>query len=259
MGAETAEQVIGRSFWDFISSENEQHIRTAIASTYDQSDTGQSSLVVDKLHRPGGQDIYAEINIIPIGHKEEPNIQVVFRDITIKKNYESKLEHLAFHDPLTGLKNRRIFKDIVTETIETADDLHCNALLYIDLDKFKHVNDTYGHHVGDQMLKQFAKRLVSCVRQNDVVCRVGGDEFLILLKDIHDKQTIVDIVERILQASQKSYEIGQYALQVTASVGISEFTNDSNDFRSLLQRADQALYKAKEHRNHYMFYSSLRD
>lgn len=132
-GAEKPEDVIGRSIWDFLSSENKQYIQRVIDTVYDQSDTGQSSIAVDKLQRHDGEQIYAEIKIIPVGSGAEPDIQIVFQDITAEKHYESQLEQLAYHDPLTGLKNRRIFKDVVTLTIESAQYLNENAIMYIVL------------------------------------------------------------------------------------------------------------------------------
>lgn len=255
-GAEKPEDVIGRSIWDFLSSENKQYIQRIIDTVYDQSDTGQLSIAVDKLQRHDGEQIYAEIKIIPVGSGAEPDIQIVFQDITAEKHYESQLEQLAYHDPLTGLKNRRIFKDVVTLTIESAQYLNENAIMYIDIDKFKHINDTYGHDVGDQLLLQFAERLQSCVRHGDVVSRIGGDEFLILLNNIHNKQDIIDISERILDLTQHNYNIEAHTLSITASIGITDFSGEDIDYRSLIQRADKALYEAKEQRNRFVFYTT---
>ena len=252
------DEIIDYSIWDFLFSERKEEIQSIIETVYDGNRLKEPETLVDKFYRNDGKEIYAEVKVIPIGSKEKPDIQIVFRDVTEKKRYESQLEHLAYHDPLTGLKNRRIFAEIVAESIELAKKGQGKiAIMYIDIDKFKSINDTHGHDVGDQLLQQFAERLKSSVRKHDVLCRVGGDEFLVLLKDINEEKEIVDIAERMLSIFQETYEIHDLSLHVTSSIGITVFLEDELDYRTLIYRADQALYQAKEKRNQYMFYDKI--
>lgn len=248
-------EIEGRSIWDFVSSKKRDEIQHQIDTVYDQNEWHTPQPIVDCLIRLDGEKIYTEIKIIPIGSKEEPDIQIVIRDVTEKKKYESKLEFLAFHDPLTGLKNRRIFTRNVSDSLEKARVTNEKiAIMYIDIDKFKEVNDTFGHDVGDKLLQQFADRLRSSVRENDVLGRIGGDEFLVLLKDIKDERQLESITKRMHANFQEPYTINGTVLNVTSSIGVSVFPDDGIKGRTLIYHADQALYRAKEERNRYYFY-----
>jgi diguanylate cyclase (GGDEF)-like protein/PAS domain S-box-containing protein len=255
-GKTNVEEVIGFSIWDFVSSDRREEIQRLIDETYDVKDYQKPQTVVAGLFRKDGYMIYSEIKVIPIGSKDKPDIQIVIRDVTAKKQYESKLEYLAYHDPLTGFKNRRLFSKMVKESMKIAEEEKEQiAILYIDIDKFKSINDTYGHDAGDSLLVQFSERLKSSVREEDELCRVGGDEFLVLLTGIKEKKEIEKITERIHQAFQQPYNINDELLHITSSIGISVFPRHGIDARSLIYHADQALYKAKEERNQYQFYA----
>ena len=165
------------------------------------------------------------------------------------------MEFLAFHDPLTGLTNRRHFIEVMGRKIEEAKSEEKRlAVMYIDIDKFKGINDSLGHDTGDELLKQFANRMKENVRKNDVLCRIGGDEFLVLLSDIKEEKCIGEIVERLYVAFQIPYKIKDQEFVVTSSIGISIFPESATDSRSLILHADQALYKAKEKRNRIVFH-----
>lgn len=186
----------------------------------------------------------------------EPVMQILIKDVTDRKKIETELKNLAFYDSLTGLRNRRSFHDLLDLTIETADkNGEQLALLYMDLDKFKEVNDTLGHEMGDDLLKQFANRLINNVRGNSVIGRIGGDEFLILLKDIKSSQNVKKIAQRLYKALQQPYQIKRNYIKTTASIGISIYPKDGKDRETLKDHADQALYLAKESRNQLKFYS----
>lgn len=255
LGVEGFADIINHSMWDFVSSERKDEIQHIVDSAYNMDNKdGNRNTLVAKFVRKDGQEIWAEIKVIAIGSKDKPDIQIVFRDVTEKKRYEAQLEFLAYHDPLTGLKNRRVFSKIVQESVKTAKlNQKQIAILYLDIDHFKDINDTYGHDVGDQLLKEFTARMKSAVRDDDVLCRVGGDEFLILLKHANDKKTVEKIAERLLTVFRKTYNIHGIKLNVTSSIGIATFPNSGNSYNSLIRRADKALYRAKEHRNNYMF------
>lgn len=256
-GIARLEMAVDRSIWNFISSDRKDDIQQMISTIYEHNSSLQPKTIVAKLKLQGDKEIWAEVKVIPIGSKDEPEIQIVFRDVTEKKRYENALEHLAYHDPLTGLKNRRAFQDIALESLEAAKrNLGKLAMLYIDLDKFKLINDTYGHDKGDQLLQAFAQRIASSIRSSDMPCRVGGDEFLVLLTDIKDEEEIIRVVDRMITSFQEPYDLNQLKLNVTSSIGISVFPKDGQNVEQLIYHADLALYEAKKERNHYQFYSN---
>ena len=250
-GAKQSKDIIGHSIWEFISTDNMDEMENKMNFFSDN----KQEIMIEQFIRFDGKVIWAEMIAMPIIFKGEAVIQVLFRDITEKKKYESQLEFLAFHDPLTGLTNRRHFIEVMGRKIEEAKSEEKRlAVMYIDIDKFKGINDSLGHDTGDELLKQFANRMKENVRKNDVLCRIGGDEFLVLLSDIKEEKCIGEIVERLYVAFQIPYKIKDQEFVVTSSIGISIFPESATDSRSLILHADQALYKAKEKRNRIVFH-----
>ncbi len=182
---------------------------------------------------------------------------LMFRDITERKRMEEEIRHLAHHDALTGLPNRRLFKDLIELEIQQAiRDRRKLAVLFLDLDRFKEINDTLGHEVGDELLKQAAVRFRQGIRKSDTVARIGGDEFNIILADIGRLEDISDVAQKIIDRSRSPFIISGQELNVTTSMGISVFPDDSGDIDSLLRYADIAMYHAKESgKNTYKFYN----
>lgn len=168
----------------------------------------------------------------------------------------ASLYHQATHDPLTGLANRNLLDQAFNNHLDFINSAKNKiALLYIDIDLFKRINDTLGHEIGDLSLIAIAKKLNACLRSNDLAVRIGGDEFVILLIDIEEKQ-INSVVERIYKSLSQSMNIQNHKLYTTPSIGISMYPNDGNDITTLLKYADMALYKAKKSgRNNYQYYS----
>jgi diguanylate cyclase (GGDEF)-like protein len=166
-----------------------------------------------------------------------------------------ELTYLAHYDALTGLINRHLFSEIVQHSIEVGKrDKSCFSILFLDLDRFKDINDTYGHSAGDELLKSVAKRLKSCVRSEDSVSRLGGDEFIILIKNIPDNN-LVTLLEKIIAEIQQPIVFENNVFNVTFSIGISSFPKDGTDSEVLISNADMAMYKAKElGRNTFAFY-----
>ena len=174
-------------------------------------------------------------------------IIINYRDITQRKATEKQLEYQAYYDALTGLPNRLLFRDRVVNAIAQARrNKRAIALLYIDLDHFKLVNDGLGHSIGDALLSEVAGRLQGCIRASDTISRVGGDEFTILLNDIADSDSAAGVARKILQSFNRSFRVQSHELFVTASIGISLFPNDGEDVETLLKCADSAMYRAKE-------------
>ena len=171
----------------------------------------------------------------------------IFTDISHLKATEERLEQLAFYDPLTSLPNRMLFKDRLTQEFEAArrHDKRV-AAFFIDLDRFKHVNDTLGHAAGDQLLIEIANRIRSCVRTSDTVARLGGDEFTVILPDIDTGQDAAPIARKIIQSLQQPVLLGNNRAHVGASIGISIFPEDGEDFDAITKYADVAMYHAKE-------------
>jgi diguanylate cyclase (GGDEF)-like protein/PAS domain S-box-containing protein len=182
----------------------------------------------------------------------------VFIDISARKERESRIQHLADHDALTGLLNRRLLEDRLQQSINLArrnDSLV--AVMLIDLDGFKAVNDQYGHLMGDYVLRTVAKRLKDCVRESDTVARLGGDEFVVLLSGQRSAEDSGVVAEKILGALTEPVAAGGRRFDIGASIGISIFPRDGASPESLLKHADAAMYRVKEAgKNRYQFYSS---
>jgi diguanylate cyclase (GGDEF)-like protein/PAS domain S-box-containing protein len=181
----------------------------------------------------------------------------VARDITQRKEAQERIEHLAHYDPLTGLPNRALLADRIKIAITHADRYsHRLALLFVDLDRFKLVNDSLGHEIGDKLLKVVAERMQSSVRQADTISRVGGDEFVTLLSQIDSPEDAARVARKIITALSLPYKIEEHELTVTASVGISIYPDSAKDASGLMRNADTSMYGAKEAgRNRYQFYS----
>lgn len=181
----------------------------------------------------------------------------VFTDITQKKESERRLEHLAHHDALTDLPNRSLFRDRLHQAIRKAGrDDQTLALLFVDLDRFKEVNDTLGHVAGDRLLVEAARRITACVRNSDTVARLGGDEFTVVLQGVEDGDAAAGIAREVIDALAAPFDLGQNAVSLSASIGIALCPDDTEDPDALTDAADQAMYDAKAlGRNRYSFYT----
>lgn len=170
----------------------------------------------------------------------------------------SRLAHLAYHDPLTHLPNRLAFESHLTQALRLAErETGHAALMLIDLDNFKNINDTLGHHVGDELLALVAQRLRECVRASDMVARLGGDEFVVLLPDVDGPMTAARVANKIQTALADSYTVANHMLYATPSIGISLYPTDGQDTNTLLRNADTAMYHAKSAgRNNHQFYAA---
>lgn len=182
-----------------------------------------------------------------------------FRDITLRKQAEALIQHQAHHDGLTGLANRVQFdRHLAAKLSEAERSQECFAVLFVDLDHFKQVNDTLGHSVGDALLRQVVDRLQSCSRHQDLIARWGGDEFTLILSDLLQAEDSVALAQRIWEALQFPFEIDGHCLQVTASIGIAFYPEDGVSANDLLNHADRALYQAKyQGRNGYARFTAV--
>jgi diguanylate cyclase (GGDEF)-like protein/PAS domain S-box-containing protein len=184
---------------------------------------------------------------------------VVSRDITERRMYEEKLRHMAYHDSLTGLLNRRRFKERLEQSIKEAKRYGRKlAVMYLDLDKFKNVNDTFGHDVGDVLLREFSNRVRNHLRESDTIARQGGDEFTIILPVIQEERDALQVAERILDSLREPWVMDGNIFHTTSSIGIAFYPKDGTTRHELMKHADNALYKAKQNgRNNVKTYSLI--
>ncbi|WP_277586821.1 sensor domain-containing protein [Psychrobacillus antarcticus] len=188
----------------------------------------------------------------------KPFLLVVSRDFEEKKQLREELKLMAFHDSLTGLPNRRLFEEKMQQSLKEAKRHHQKcALLYLDIDKFKWVNDNLGHSTGDELLKLFAQRVSKSIRNDDILARQGGDEFTILLSHIENEEDARTCAERILESLQQVWEIGEHHFETTSSIGIALYPQDGDNIDKLFTNADYALYEAKKSgRNTYRLFTN---
>src|ERR1700733_3197691 len=181
---------------------------------------------------------------------------MVFRDVTQAHAMSQKLSHLVQYDYLTDLPNRLLLNDRLTQAISSAHrHQHHPAVLFVDIDRFKHVNDSLGHLIGDKLVVSIAQRLLGCVRSSDTVSRQGGDEFVILLSSVAHAQDAALSAQKILTVAGIPHRLGEHDLQITLSIGISIYPDDGTDAETLLRNADIAMLNAKDSgRNNYQFF-----
>ncbi|WP_338759152.1 EAL domain-containing protein [Massilia sp. METH4] len=209
--------------------------------------------------RKGGEQFLQSLTLTAVRDSEGATTHYagVFSDITLVKENEKKLDHLAHHDSLTGLPNRLLFNDRLQHALDRAQRSQEQlALLFIDLDRFKNVNDTLGHHIGDELLKQVAVVLSERLRDGDTLARLGGDEFVVLLEDTSGEYAATLVAEKLVAIFEQPFLVAGHELFVTCSIGISMYPHDGADLNVLIRNADVAMYQAKARgRNGYRFYA----
>jgi diguanylate cyclase (GGDEF)-like protein/PAS domain S-box-containing protein len=196
-----------------------------------------------ELRRADGQSIWMLKNLTLAGDR----IHSTVVDISDRKRAEEQIEFHAYHDVLTHLPNRKLFTDRLTQSVSRARRSGKPlAVMFVDLDHFKSINDTLGHEAGDELLLEMAHRLRANVRDDDTVARLGGDEFTIILAELRQPEDAVSVAEKLIKAVEQPLVIGGTLIEVSASIGIALFPNDGADAESLLRNADSAMYRAKE-------------
>lgn len=201
------------------------------------------------LYRKNGTHFWVDVNMVPIRNEQGhvTHFVSVMREVTERKVVEEQLRRNAFHDSLTGLPNRLLFMERLSQTVERANDnpAYRFALLFLDLDRFKVINDSLGHMIGDQLLIAIARRLEACLSKNDTVARLGGDEFTILLENIQSDNDATKIAERVQQALSTPFNLNGHEVFTSASIGITLSSTDFDRPEDLLRGADIAMYRAK--------------
>ncbi|MEH7076700.1 sensor domain-containing protein [Neobacillus drentensis] len=250
VGAESPDEVIGQSALKFASS----NIINSIRANFEKPNHNRIRFEF-QVKRLDGEPIDVEMAANYIFYEGRSAIQVVGRDITERKKAEKTIQYMAFFDSLTGLPNRNQFRNHLNEVLTKQVDKML-AVLFIDLDRFKIINDTKGHTVGDFILKKVANRLADTVSSEGIVSRQGGDEFIILLDDT-DKENATRVAQQILTEFSNPLEVNNQEFFVTPSIGISLYPLDGMDVETLIKNADTAMYQAKERgKNNFRFYSS---
>ena len=210
------------------------------------------------LIRRDGHEIPIDNAVSPIHDRDghATGAVIVCRDVSAARKMSLDMVDLAEHDFLTGLPNRMLLNDRISQAIALAPRYSRQvAVLFLDLDGFKHVNDSLGHSIGDKLLQSIAKRLVSCVRISDTVSRQGGDEFVVLLSDAEQWEDVAIIAKRMLAAVAQAHTIDHHDLHITTSIGISIYPSDGQNAETLIKNADTAMYQAKENgRQNYTFF-----
>ena len=232
--------------------------REAVRARMD--DLHQSELELEfRVCPPGHETRYVRMRVYLVRDGEGRFVRRagVMQDVTERKAQDARIEHLAYHDALTGLPNRTMLMDRLGHALSQAQRLDQHvAVLFMDLDRFKLVNDSLGHHVGDQLLQEIARRLRATLRDADTVARVGGDEFQMVLANVGDATGAARIAEKVMRALGEPFTLEGQELNVTASLGLSLYPRDAGSGELLLKYADIALYEAKgEGRNAYRFFS----
>jgi len=210
------------------------------------------------LVRRDGFEIPIEDSVAPIhdGEGRPAGAVIVFRDVSVARAMALQMTHSAEHDFLTGLPNRMLLNDRISQAIALAPrHMKHVAVLFLDLDGFKHINDSLGHPTGDRLLQSIGKRLVECVRASDTVSRQGGDEFVVLLSEVAEAEDAAITARRMLQAVAQPHSIDKHELYVTTSIGVSVYPDDGLDAATLIKNADTAMYQAKENgRQSFQFF-----
>ena len=201
-----------------------------------------------EVRRADGSTFFADIALGPLDRSGGPHVIAVVRDVTDRKDLEAALAHRALHDPLTGLANRTLFFDRLRQAMLNARrDRKQVAVVMLDLDQFKSVNDQYGHQAGDQVLRKAAQRLSKGLRRTDTVARIGGDEFVWVLPAIGGRQAAAVMMAKLLRAVSGRYSINGKSIQVGVSAGMAIFPDDGEDVDTLIRVADVELYADKRH------------
>ncbi|MGB3203339.1 MAG: diguanylate cyclase [Nodosilinea sp.] len=254
--------LIGKPLLLFFAASDRPHIRNTLAQMHQPlpPPSPPPTYTWDtQLHPRGANPIEVGVTLTcsyqPTGAVSP--IRWLLRDITQQKEAEAKTYHQAFYDLLTELPNRALLDTYLPKTLAQAQRKNTQvALAFLDLDRFKVINDTFGHSVGDELLRQVAERLQHCLRAEDLLVRWGGDEFIIVMAFVNTREDVRGTCDRLVTSLQAAFSINHHSLQISTSMGVAFYPTHGSDPEVLLLHADQALYQAKQQgRNTYAFYS----
>lgn len=239
------QKMISKSFLETVHPDDSEKMNDVYLNLIDTKEN--VDIEVRRKHQDG-HFVWLHSDLIPVLSSEGQleKIVVISWDITEYKRKVKKLEKLAFYDHLTGLPNRRIFLERLQQSMFTTDRRgKWTALMVLDCDNFKQINDNHGHDIGDEVIKEFSNRIRRVIRDTDTLSRVGGDEFTVVIPEIIDEQQVIDISNRILNVVSQPMEIKEHVLNITTSIGISFYPHHGTDTEELFKKADENLYKSK--------------
>jgi len=256
----TKDEAIGKNILDIYGFENPTDLKSLQKILEKNNEYDMEAYLTKK----DGTRIICDIYLSAVRNEQNEMSGMVgySLDITDKKEAENlieeqaqRLRHQAYYDILTDLPNRVLFQDRLSQAIKMSKRNNEKfALLFIDLDKFKHINDSLGHPIGDKVLLEASKRLKSSIRDEDTLSRIGGDEFTIIIRKLQKNKSASIVAKKILKIMKKPIIVNNKALKISASVGISIFPDDTKNEHKLIKFSDKAMYKAKVHRNTFKYY-----
>ncbi|MFC3882364.1 diguanylate cyclase domain-containing protein [Bacillus songklensis] len=253
LGASHFQELLEKPWMDIIHPDSIETVKEVLLRQ--QKDKDEVSKYELKVIRFDGKIIHVEVISTPIEYMGKDARELVVLDITQRKQHEELMNHLIYHDQLTGLPNRRFFQETLNQKLDQFKSEKLLAVMFIDLDGFKNVNDTFGHEIGDQLLQEVAKRLNNSVRDRDMAARLAGDEFTVILPEI-TREDVVQVAERVLEELRLPVILKKNSVKVTSSIGIVFYPHHGDNVETLLKHADQAMYQAKKQgKNNYLIYT----
>ncbi|MCS6972295.1 MAG: EAL domain-containing protein [Leptospiraceae bacterium] len=255
VGAKSPQELLGRNAIEFVAPQFREQVLQRIQ--YLLHHGGEVPPMEEEFIRLDGTPVAVEVKATAIRFNDTPAVLVVARDITERKRAEEQIRYMGQHDALTGLPNRVLFADRLAQAIAHAERYNTIfALLYVDLDHFKKINDVYGHRFGDEFLRQVAARLAGRLRSADTISRQGGDEFVILLNELQQPEDAAVVARDLCRLLENPFHIDGLLVYAAASIGIAIYPRDGTDAETLQRNADIAMYHAKNRgRNQYQFFS----
>ncbi len=257
LGAKHPDQIVGMSTLEVVHPDYRKIVKSRLQRLLEKQDL--APWCEEKYVRLDGAAIDVEVAGVNFEYEGKPAIQMIFRDITERKQVEQRLERLALYDTLTGLPNRVLFFDRMNQLLALARrNQYVLALLYMDLDNFKNINDTYGHEVGDQVLAEASKRMMASMRSSDTVARMGGDEFIGICARITAPGDAAVVAKKIIAVLSAPFRMKGRELTTGVSIGISIYPLDGEDAETLLNKADNAMYRVKSAgKGGFLFFSDV--
>ncbi len=254
LGARDLNGIIGKHILDFIPQKDREETKKRIINVQERV---ERELVEQKILLPNGQTVFVEIIAFKTNYHGKEAVQVIVRDISERKKAEASAHYLAYYDTITGLANRNLLNKHINKMLAQAKRNNQKmAVMFLDLDRFKIINDTLGHAIGDSLLKEVSKRLKRCLPDDDIIARYGGDEFIILRQNTTYKD-VSNIAQGIVRELSSPLMLNGNQLFISPSIGISIYPNHGDSVDALIKNADMAMYMAKENGgNNYCFYDS---
>jgi diguanylate cyclase (GGDEF)-like protein/PAS domain S-box-containing protein len=254
-GARASGDLLGRRVMELVHPESEHIVRERERRLTENR--SPVPLLEQKIVRLDGSPVDVEVAAMPLMYHDKPAVQLVIRDITERKHAEAQIRTLAYHDALTGLPNRLLFNDRLAMALAQAQRRQQRVgVLFVDLDRFKIINDSLGHGFGDRLLQSVAHRIQGSIRDGDTLARLGGDEFTVLVPGVDGPEDVTKVAEKILDVVRSPFELDARELFITTSLGVSVYPEDGTDVEELVKNADTAMYRAKEQgRDNYQLYT----